>query len=105
MAKNKAKLTPCPKCDNEIGIAHHPEIYRSFKMALFICPECEHQWCKDQSVKLQGSLVEWASIAMLIHSGYSGLGDFVRDAVRRRAEEIYQNDYSLAIKEGRVKVN
>ena len=66
----------------------------SSNVTVLECPDddCEHRFAKDQSVKLSGSLVLEVAEAMESMGGYSSLGEFVREAVRARAQHIRQQD-------------
>jgi hypothetical protein len=40
-------------------------------------------------VKIPGNLVRLAAEAMFVHEGYSSLGEYVRDCVRRHSEFVF----------------
>ena len=68
------------------------DLKASSNVTVLDCPDnvCDHRFAKDQSVKLSGSLVLEAALAMDLQGGYSSLGEFVREAVRGRAQHIQQ---------------
>ena len=59
------------------------DIHSATNVTVLNCVTCDWEWSKDQSVKISGALVRFAAEAMYKHEGYSGLGEFVRDALRK----------------------
>ena len=68
------------------------DLKASSNVTVLDCPDnvCDHRFAKDQSVKLSGSLVLEAALAMELQGGYSSLGEFVREAVRAKTQYIQQ---------------
>jgi len=64
------------------------ELKASANVTVLNCHVCEWEFAKDQSVKVPGNLVRQAAVAMNLHEGYSSLGEYVRDCVRRMNENI-----------------
>ena len=90
MAKNEAKTdAKCPQCGDENEKIWRLDIKAASNVTLLVC-DCEHEFAKDQSVKLPGNLVSLAAEAMYMRDGYSSLGEFVRDSVRRHSEFIME---------------
>ena len=78
----------CPQCGEEGGMIPNVELRAAGNVTVMECYACEWEFAKDQSVKISGNLVRLAALAMNHHEGYSSLGDFVRDSVRRHSEGI-----------------
>ena len=94
MAKKEATLTAiCPQCEWEGEMIPNLELKAASNVTVLQCFTCEWEFAKDQSVKIPGNLVLQASRAMNIHEGYSSLGEYVRDAVRRM-NEVHLQRYS-----------
>ena len=95
MAKNTAQTKiDCPRCGINAEMKIDLDLRVSSNVTVIECPDeiCEHRFAKDQSVKLSGSLVLEVAEAMESMGGYSSLGEFVREAVRARAQHIRQQD-------------
>ena len=89
MAKKVADWNAkCPQCTDEGHMVPRIDLKAASSITVLICNTCEWEFAKDQSVKIHGNLVRNAAKAMNIHEGYSGLGEYVRDCIRRRNEEI-----------------
>ena len=93
MAQKEPELDiPCPRCGRKAKMVPDLDLKASSNVTVLDCPDkdCDHRFAKDQSVKLSGSLVLEAALAMELQGGYSGLGEFVREAVRSRTQHIQQ---------------
>jgi len=89
MAKNKTILgSQCPQCEDVNEKIWRPDIKAAANVTVLVCHHCEWEFAKDQSVKIPGNLVRHAAEAMYIHEGYSSLGEYVRDCIRRMNENI-----------------
>ena len=94
MAKNLPNTdVACPQCQTDGPHIWRMDIHSATNVTVLNCVTCDWEWSKDQSVKISGALVRFAAEAMYKHEGYSGLGEFVRDAVRRRCDEIFSNPW------------
>lgn len=82
----------CPQCTDEGFMVPRTDLKAASSITVLICNTCEWEFAKDQSVKIHGNLVRNAAEAMNIHEGYSGLGEYVRDCIRRRNEEIMMQE-------------
>jgi len=93
MAQKEPQLDiPCPRCGRKAKMVPDLDLKASSNVTVLDCPGkgCDHRFAKAQSVKLSGSLVLEAALAMDLQGGYSSLGEFVREAVRGRAQHIQQ---------------
>jgi len=87
MPKNTPNLAvPCPVCEDEDLKLPNFELKAASTVTVLQCLTCDWEFSKDQSVKIPGNLVRHAAEAMNIHEGYSSLGEYVRDCVRRMNE-------------------
>jgi len=90
MAKNKPSLNvKCPQCQDEDWKVPRVDITAASNVTVLQCMVCDWEFAKDQSVKISGNLVRLAAEAMYIHEGYSSLGEYVRDCVRRHSEFVF----------------
>jgi hypothetical protein len=89
MAKNIAELNAkCPQCTSKETMIPRVDIKAASNVTVLQCIDCDWEFAKDQSVKIHGNLVRQAAEAMYLAEGYSSLGEYVRDCVRRRNEHI-----------------
>ena len=90
MAKKKPSLNvKCPQCQDEDLKLPRVDITAASNVTVLQCMVCDWEFAKDQSVKISGNLVRLAAEAMYIHEGYSSLGEYVRDCVRRHSEFVF----------------
>jgi transcription elongation factor Elf1 len=91
MAKNTvSSKSTCPQCGEQSEMIWDLELKASSNITVLNCHVCDWEFAKDQSVKIPGNLVRQAAVAMNIHEGYSSLGEYVRDCVRRMNEQMIQ---------------
>jgi hypothetical protein len=89
MAKKEASLeAKCPQCEHEGMMIPRFDLKAASNVTVLQCDICDWEFAKDQSVKIPGNLVRHAAEAMNIHEGYSSLGEYVRDCIRRMNETI-----------------
>jgi len=90
MAKKKPSLNvKCPQCQDEDLKLPRVDITAASNVTVLQCMVCDWEFAKDQSVKISGNLVRLAAEAMYVHEGYSSLGEYVRDCVRRHSEFVF----------------
>ena len=86
MPKNTPTLdVKCPQCGDENEKMLRTDLRAAASITVLVC-ECEWEFSKNQSVKIPGNLVRHAAEAMNVHEGFSSLGEYVRDCVRRMNE-------------------
>ena len=91
MPKNLATTdAQCPQCGDDGEKLPRMDVRAASNVTVLRCLTCEWEFAKDQSVKIPGNLVRHAAEAMHIHEGYSSLGEYVRDCIRRMNEVIFQ---------------
>ena len=99
MAKNKPDLnTKCPRCNWKGEMKVDLDVKLSSNVTVLECSNpaldedgdllCDYRFANPQSVKLPDSLVVAVADAMHTASGYSSLGDFVRECVREKVRKI-----------------
>jgi len=107
MAKNTPDLnTICPRCkwEGEMKVDIDTKLASNVTVMECTNPEldedgdfiCDHRFAKPQSVKLPESLVVAAADGMFSVNGYSSLGEFVRECVRARVDQIENNNNQMA---------
>ena len=84
----------CPQCGEDGEKLPRLDVRAASNVTVLQCLTCEWEFAKDQSVKIPGNLVRHAAEAMYIHEGYSSLGEYVRDCIRRLNEVIFQRHSS-----------
>ena len=77
----------CPQCDRINEKLVRLDLRAAGNVTVLQCLDCDWEFAKNQSVKIPGNLVRHAAEAMNIHEGYSSLGEYVRDCVRRMNEQ------------------
>ena len=91
MAKNIPSMEAmCPQCQDTDMKIPRVDITAASNVTVLKCMSCDWEFAKDQSVKIPGNLVRLAAEAMFVHEGYSSLGEYVRDCVRRHSEFVFQ---------------
>jgi len=86
MPKNTPTLdVKCPQCGDENEKMLRTDLRAAASITVLVCG-CEWEFSKNQSVKIPGNLVRHAAEAMNVHEGFSSLGEYVRDCVRRMNE-------------------
>ena len=89
MPKNLATIdAECPQCGDDDEKLPRFDLRAASNVTVLQCLTCDWEFAKDQSVKIPGNLVRHAAEAMNIHEGYSSLGEYVRDCIRRMNESI-----------------
>jgi hypothetical protein len=90
MAKREPIMDPpCPQCEDEEMKIPRVDIRAASNVTVLQCLSCDWEFAKDQSVKIPGNLVRLAAEAMYTHEGYSSLGEYVRDCIRRQSEYVF----------------
>ena len=81
----------CPYCDGE-NLEYDGGIRTDYNITISHCNDCSGEWCKDQTVKIPGVYVRRIVSSIRQHENYTGLSDFVRDAIRMKCDDVLHSE-------------